>query len=316
MELRLLEYFLRVSELKSISRAAVDLSLSQSALSRHMGALEYELNAVLLHRTSAGILLTDAGAELVERARSLLQASNELREEVGARALGRLNLAMPMSMQRSVTVPLVAETIAEEPDIRIRVYEGLNNAIRDNMRNGVPDLAVVAFAPEPFALYEETPLLREQLFLVGDLGSPLDLDRFVMPTEMTGLKMILPGRPNVIRQLCESYLRRNDDKYHSRAEAETLALCLDLVGRGLGHTVMPFCALQNHPDRARFHAAPIRGMMLTWVLAVNRHRVNARATKIVLRRLLSLIEVQVESGLWRGAELTTQAREMMHRNGH
>lgn len=78
---------------------------------------------------------------------------------------------------------------------------------------------------------------------------------------------------------------------------------------------MPFCALQNHPARASFHAAPIRGMMLTWVLAVNRHRRNTRATQIVLRRMLSLIHVQVESGLWRGAELTTQAQEMMHRNG-
>jgi LysR family nitrogen assimilation transcriptional regulator len=44
MELRLLEYFLRVAEFGSISRAAMDLALSQSALSRHMGALEHELN--------------------------------------------------------------------------------------------------------------------------------------------------------------------------------------------------------------------------------------------------------------------------------
>jgi LysR family nitrogen assimilation transcriptional regulator len=105
MELRLLEYFLRVAEFGSISRAAMDLALSQSALSRHMGALEHELNVQLFLRDSSGVKLSDAGAELAEQARTLLLQAEILREEVGAKTLGIVNLAMPLSMRRASLLP-------------------------------------------------------------------------------------------------------------------------------------------------------------------------------------------------------------------
>jgi LysR family nitrogen assimilation transcriptional regulator len=315
MNLRLLESFLRVAELGSISRAAIDLSLSQSALSRHMALLEHELKVDLFLRDSSGVTLSEAGEELVERARALLGQADRLREEVGARALGTVNIAMPLSMQRSVTSNLLAETLTEDPQIRIRAYEGINNVIRETMRNGLPDLCMVAFTPDPSPLYQETPLLREQLYLVGDRKSGLTLDRFIMPSDLEGLRMILPGRPNVIRQMCENHMRRSELKYVSAAEVETLSLCLDLVTRGLGYTVMPFCALYQHPARDCFRAAPIRGMVLTWSLAINCNRLNSRAVDIVLRRMLRLISTGIDSGMWQGAELTSQALEIMHAKG-
>ncbi|ANB76154.1 hypothetical protein AYM40_28225 [Paraburkholderia phytofirmans OLGA172] len=315
MELRLLEYFLRVAEFGSISRAAMDLALSQSALSRHMGALEHELNVQLFLRDSSGVKLSDAGAELAEQARTLLLQAEILREEVGAKTLGTVNFAMPLSMQRSVTSPLIAEIVMEHPDIKVRAYEGINNVLRETMRNGLPDLCVVAFSPIASPLYEEAPLLREQLYLVGNAKSGLELDRFVTASEIADLRMVMPGRPNVVRQMVESQLRRIDRRYLNAAEAETLPLCLDLVVRGLGYSVMPFCALFEHPLRSQVCAAPIRGMVLTWVVAINRNRMNSGTVAIAWRRMLRLISMRIDSGMWQGAELIWRPQDNSEDNG-
>ena len=60
MELRQLRYFVRVVELGSMSRAALDLNLVQSALSQQISRLEGELSTRLLQRTSKGTVPTEA----------------------------------------------------------------------------------------------------------------------------------------------------------------------------------------------------------------------------------------------------------------
>jgi LysR family nitrogen assimilation transcriptional regulator len=197
----------------------------------------------------------------------------------------------------------------EHPDIKVRAYEGINNVLRETMRNGLPDLCVVAFSPMASPLYDEAPLLREQLYLVGDSTSGLELDRFVTASEIADLRMVLPGRPNIVRQMVESQLRRSERRYRNAAEAETLSLCLDLVVRGLGYTVMPSCALFEHPLGSRFRAAPIRGMTLTWVVAINRNRMNSSTVAIAWRHMLRLITTRIDSGMWQGAELIWRPRD-------
>jgi LysR family tcuABC transcriptional regulator len=61
MELRQLRYFVRIVELGSMSRAALDLDLVQSALSQQISRLEGELATRLLQRSSKGVVPTEAG---------------------------------------------------------------------------------------------------------------------------------------------------------------------------------------------------------------------------------------------------------------
>jgi hypothetical protein len=61
MELRQLRYFKGVAELLNFSRAAEQLRVAQSALSRQIQALEHEVGTTLLHRDRSHVALTDAG---------------------------------------------------------------------------------------------------------------------------------------------------------------------------------------------------------------------------------------------------------------
>lgn len=72
MELRLLEYFLAIDGVGSISRAAEQLHITQPTLSRQLKQLENELGAPLFTRTNHGLTLTQAGLYLQTRAQEIL----------------------------------------------------------------------------------------------------------------------------------------------------------------------------------------------------------------------------------------------------
>ncbi|MGE4282070.1 MAG: LysR family transcriptional regulator, partial [Magnetospirillum sp.] len=82
IELRPLRYFLSIVEHGSLSRAAEVLHVAQPALSLHLKRLEAQFGCQLLHRTTRGVVPTENGQRLAQRARSLLEHTNNLVDEV------------------------------------------------------------------------------------------------------------------------------------------------------------------------------------------------------------------------------------------
>ena len=303
VEARVLEYFLRVVEHGSINRAADELRLSQPSLSRWLNMLEHEIGTQLLIRTRRGVRLTDAGSLLVERVRPILRQLDQLREEIGQKGKTELTLGLPLSMQRVVTVPFVEQLSLALPNVTLRVHEGINNALRKWMEEGLLDIAIMTSLEHAPANFETAPLVREQLVLVGDRHSGLRMDTPVPLSRLGIAHMILPGRPNVIRAYVENAVTRAGQIYRNRIEAETLTLCLELTRRGLGYTVMPYCALHGRlDDGTELRGAPITGLSLTWDLCVNRARVHTVAVRAVAKSLRAFVESQILSGDWPLAE--------------
>jgi hypothetical protein len=77
MELRHLRYFVRVAENENVSRAALQLHVSQPALSRQIRDLEGELGVLLLERTAKSVSLTRAGHVFLKEARAVLERADD-----------------------------------------------------------------------------------------------------------------------------------------------------------------------------------------------------------------------------------------------
>src|SRR4051812_22196060 len=86
VELRQLEYFAAVARHRHFTRAAETLFVTQSALSQQVRRLEEELGMALLNRTSRGVELTAAGADLLERAGTILAEVERARAEMDQHA--------------------------------------------------------------------------------------------------------------------------------------------------------------------------------------------------------------------------------------
>lgn len=302
MDLELVECFLRVAELGSINRAAVEMDMTQPALSRRIAALEHDLGVALLARDARGVRLTPAGETLLAGAPALLRSASLLRDDLGRQARTQVSIGLPFSMHRLVTAPFAAREIRNNPGVSLRVHEGFVHHLRQSMQNGLIDAAVLDFQETPGAGVEQTPLVREHLLLVGPPGAELDPSRRIAPEQLGASPLILPARPNAIRLSVDGYLKRHGQKYRRAADAETLALCLSLVKEGLGYTVMPYCALQE-AQLAQLPRAPIQGLAITWSLYVSTARRHNTAVRQVANSLEAEMRRLVASGQWAFAEV-------------
>ena len=302
MESRILEYYLRVAELGSINKAAADLHLSQPALSRHVAALEHEMGTQLFTRTQGGVLLTESGKLLADRARPLLRQFAILKQQVSEMATGQVAIGIPTSWQYVFTSPLVERMVERFPGVTLRVHEGVSNVLRDYMYAGLLDLCIVPFATTPATGYRQTALVREPLVLVGGEGSELKPEEPVPVSKLDGLKLVLPGRPNVLRAQVEHTLERKGMSFHSLVETDTLTLCMDLARRGVGYTVVPACAVHYRGFGHTVFWAPIRGMCMTWALCENQARSHSPAVREGRRLAFDTVAEAISLGEWFGVE--------------
>lgn len=302
MDLRLIDFFLRVSELGSINKAAVNLHLSQPALSRHVATLEHEMGTRLFKRTQGGVQLTEAGALLAERARPLMKQFTILKEQVGEKAAGQLAIGIPPSWKNVFTSPFVEQFTGAHPDVALRVYEGVSNVLREYMFSRLLDIAIVPFDPAPAAGYRQTPLVREPMVLVGRSQDLLRSDSPVSLNRLDGLKLVLPGRPNVARVQIERALERKGMTFKLALETDTLSLNLDLARRGVGFTVIPACSLYGHGLGDAISWAPIKGQFVTWALCENEDRMHSQAVREGRKQAMQTVAAALALNIWEGAQ--------------
>jgi DNA-binding transcriptional LysR family regulator len=114
--------FTRTVELGSFSLAAIDLGVKVSTISRHVAALEYDLAATLLNRSTRRLHLTEPGAVFYERATHILNAVGDARAvttSLNGKPRGLLRINMSTAFGRLHVMPHMKDFIAEYPDIRI-----------------------------------------------------------------------------------------------------------------------------------------------------------------------------------------------------
>jgi LysR family nitrogen assimilation transcriptional regulator len=136
MDLKQLEYFVRVAELGSFTRAAVALDIAQPALSRQVRLLEVELHQTLLTRNGRGAVPTEAGKLLLAHGRGILHQVDRAREELGrvrGSLAGRVAVGLPSSLARVLTVPLTRAFRRQMPDATISISEGLSVAMQESL---------------------------------------------------------------------------------------------------------------------------------------------------------------------------------------
>jgi LysR family transcriptional regulator for bpeEF and oprC len=121
---RMLEVFVRVTDLASFTRAADALDLPRATVTQMVQALEARLECTLLHRTTRRVALTPEGTAFYERATRILQELADAESDLGgARATprGRLRVDVPAAAGRHVIAPALPDFFARYPEIQLEL---------------------------------------------------------------------------------------------------------------------------------------------------------------------------------------------------
>jgi len=146
MNLRFVEAFYWVATLQSVTRAAERLSLTQSAMSSRIKALEDELGVMLLDRQDRRFRLTIAGMRFFVHAQRLLALQREIKSEMGApgQPAAPLHLGAIESVLHSWLIPWIEALRLERPGLALELTVETTPMLLEQMRRGTLDLAFAA----------------------------------------------------------------------------------------------------------------------------------------------------------------------------
>lgn len=235
----------------TMARAAVELRLTQSAVSKRLSALEEETRTKLYERDGRRVRLTSAGFELLRRTEPLLA---QLRDAVAAResgAEGRIVLGVSESILASWGAEALAHVRRELPGVEVVVHAHRSPVAVDHVRSGEYALALVAGPGERPAdlvvesvLEEEMVVVPSRLRIAALAGAPRIDVLTIEPGSATG------------RALARGLSAIRDAGVDVRigATLQSFAALVQLARTGFGHALVPI-------GIARAMGMPVRSLL-------------------------------------------------------
>ncbi len=271
METRALRYFQTVAECGSYSRGAELLRISQPAVSRQIGKLEDEVGAKLFKRHGHGVSLTSAGQVLLERCQAVLRDLEQTKQDIRSGAQGpsgTIAFAVPPAAAHFLVPALVERFTARYPAIFLKLVGGFSSHIHEWLVRGQVDISCL-HDPLPQKGFEITPLLQEEVFLVGRPGDRL-LDRAqIRIADLSEVPLIVPSRPNASRRLLDSWVARTGVTLNIRAEADDHSIIRAMIRAGIGYTLLTQGAFELDRQNGTVAAVRFRPRAY-WPLAIVR----------------------------------------------
>ena len=147
--LKQVRYFVAAAEAGQISQAAIELNVSQSAVTAAVKQLEAMLQVSLFERHSNGVSLSYDGHRFLQHARNILAAVNEAvraSQSTHAEVAGRLRIGVTYTVAGYFLPPHLARFTRSFPEVRVELHEAPRSKIEQGLSSGALDLGVLLTA--------------------------------------------------------------------------------------------------------------------------------------------------------------------------
>jgi DNA-binding transcriptional LysR family regulator len=203
--------FREVARQRSFSRAAEELSLTQSAVSQQVAALERQLGTVLLHRGRGGVRLTPAGETLLEHAVALserLRLAGAQLSELADDERRELRVGAFPSALATIVPAAVNRLMTRQPQLEVRLSEGRLDALVTAVRDGALHAALCfqdAAAPRrEHAGTRRQDLLDEPMVVALPPRHRLAARSSVRLADLAADTWTAPSRDGIVANACRS----------------------------------------------------------------------------------------------------------------
>ncbi|HZZ83720.1 MAG TPA: LysR substrate-binding domain-containing protein [Anaeromyxobacteraceae bacterium] len=269
MDLRALRAFVEVVRRGGFSRAGEVLHLTQPSVSKLVKGLEEELGTPLLLRERGGVVLTEAGRVVLERAQaalgSLAGIEEQLSELAGARR-GRLRVGLPPMVGGAFFPEVIADFHRRYPGVALELREEGARAVEALVRSRELDVGVTLL-PTDEAAFEALPLVRDRLLAVLHPASPLARRRRVALAELSEQPLILFRADFALHGRILEACRGAGFAPQVVSESAQWDFIAAMVAADLGIALLPgtICA---RLDPRRVRAVPLHDPVIPWHLAL------------------------------------------------
>jgi LysR family nitrogen assimilation transcriptional regulator len=302
MTIRQLQYFLRIAELRSFSKAAAYLHVAQPALGLQIRKLEEELGVKLLNRHSRGVIPTEAGLLLRDHAQIILRQVDRAKLSVGDLAgppRGRIAVGLTPTLNLILATQLVERCRRDFPNVSLAIVDGMSEDLMEWVENDRLDLAL-SYNPSAVQGLVCEPLLVEDLCLVGPGDDPAKRDSTVSFDAIAELPMILTSVTSGLRSIVEEAAHSRGFDLNVVLEIDSVTAMKEMAIKGVGYAILPMGSVTREVEDGRLSARPFVNPVLSrkMYLAYSAKRPPSQATTAIRELLRSVVQENLSEGAW------------------
>lgn len=250
--IRQLEVFDAVARHASHTRAADEIGLTQPAVSMQMKQLENQLQVQLLEQQGKSLRVTEAGAEVLRRARAVLDEldglENALNEMKGLKR-GKLRISTVTTV--NYFAPTLLRTFCTRyPGIEVTVGVANRQELLNQLADNALDLVIMGRPPEDAGLLAD-PFLENPLVIVAPADHPLAHATGIPPERLEAEVFLMRERGSGTRGAMERWLDEHGLTIRSSVEVSGAEALKQGVQAGLGLALMSRDAVQMELNLGR-----------------------------------------------------------------
>lgn len=242
-----LQAFVCVAELGSFVKAAQQLHLTQTALTRRIQKLESLLETRLLDRSTRRVEMTVTGREFLPQARNLVLDATRALERVRDKALtgqGHFTLACVPSLTTHVLPLLIKAYAQSHPGNTLRLHDASSHDVRAAVLDGQAELGI-AINGEAHPELAEIVLFEDPLTLLCPTPHALQDRRTVAWTDLQGVDLIVVSSFMATRMFLDYQLAERGIRLSGHYEVQHHATAINLVAAGVGCAILPASTFEN-----------------------------------------------------------------------
>jgi DNA-binding transcriptional LysR family regulator len=244
MNLRFVEAFYWVASLKSISRAADKLFLTQSAMSSRISTLEDELGVLLLDRRDKQFKLTVAGARFLVYAHKFLELQREVKAEMGSGTpmAVAMRIGAIESVLHSWLIPWLEKLRLDQPGLELELTVETTPVLMDQIQRGTLDLVFAVLPASADGVRNHALPTMEMAFVGNPTRHTKRKYRLDELAEMELLTFQKGSQPHVTLLDLFRQHRMEPKKVHA---ISSISAMVQLVQGGFGVALLPRIAVQR-----------------------------------------------------------------------
>ncbi|HEU4433490.1 MAG TPA: LysR family transcriptional regulator [Pyrinomonadaceae bacterium] len=271
MEIRQLRAFVAIAESGTFTAGALRVHVTQAAISMQIRQLENEIGAKVFVRAPRHVILTEAGEQLLRRARHILRehdaALDEIAELAGAER-GRLRIGSASAMVLTDQLPgILAELRAQHPGAEIGVTSGTSEVLVDQILAGDIDIAFVSLPVDVRGIKTER-LSEDQLVAIASPRHKLAKQRTISAYTLAGERLILGERGGNTRRLIDQFFAQAGVTLHVAMELSRQQAIRRMVEADLGVGIVPLQSVIEDVDSGKLVRWWIEGAEINWELGI------------------------------------------------
>lgn len=181
-----LHVFHTVARRLSFTRAAEELFITQPAVTKHIRALEQQLEVKLFERQGNSVVLTEGGKVLLQYARKMEQLYNGLEQDIHALSgsvKGRLSIGASTTIAQYILPAMLAAFAQKHPEVSLQIMTGNTEQIEQAMRSGDIDLGFIEGYTHNRQI-KYVPFRKDEIVLVAKAGHVLSAAKIVRPVDL------------------------------------------------------------------------------------------------------------------------------------